>query len=133
MYVSQPRGVQSMETTERTTAAIVRRFPSDRIARGWYQIGWSDEFQIGQVVPLHYFDRDLIAYRGESGELTVLDAFCLHLGAHLGYGGTVEGDSVRCPFHGWLWASNGANVEIPYGSCRAMGHVRLRRWNVVEV
>lgn len=122
-----------MFTTERTVRASARRFPSERIARGWYQIGWSDEFAVGEVVPLRYFESDLIAYRGESGILRVLDAFCLHLGAHLGYGGTVEGDSVRCPFHGWLWGQDGANTEIPYGSCRAMENLRLRRWSVVEV
>lgn len=122
-----------MESNESIVHTSVRNFPSHRIARGWYQIGWSDEFEVGAVVPLQYFERDLVAYRGESGELHVLDAICLHLGANLGHGGTVEGDAIRCPFHGWLWAQDGGHSEIPYGSCRAMENLSLRRWTVVEV
>jgi hypothetical protein len=33
----------------------------------------------------------------------VLSAHCRHLGAHIGHGGTVNGDRVVCPFHGWEW------------------------------
>ena len=35
---------------------------------GWFMIGWSPEFPIGEVRPLHYFGEDLVAYRDESGE-----------------------------------------------------------------
>jgi hypothetical protein len=43
-----------------------------------------------------------------------MDAYCEHLGAHLGYGGTVVEDTIQCPFHGWRWNSAGRNVCIPY-------------------
>lgn len=43
-----------------------------------------------------------------------MDAHCPHLGAHLGYGGTVEGDNLRCPFHGWRFGGDGRCNEIPY-------------------
>lgn len=43
---------------------------------GWFMIGWSAEFPVGEVRPLHYFGEDLIAYRDESGELHVLQAHC---------------------------------------------------------
>ena len=81
---------------------------------GWFMVGWSAEFPIGEVRPLHYFGEDLVAYRDESGELHVLEAHCKHLGAHIGHGGTVVGDCVECPFHGWRWGPDGANRYIPY-------------------
>jgi 3-ketosteroid 9alpha-monooxygenase subunit A len=83
---------------------------------GWFQVGWSSEVGLRDVVRLKYFDRDLVAWRGESGEVTVMDAYCQHLGAHLGYGGTVLGDNLQCPFHGWQWSTAGRNVCIPYAS-----------------
>ena len=50
---------------------------------GWFMVGWSPEFPVGEVRPLHYFGEDLVAYRDESGELRVLEAHCKHLGAHI--------------------------------------------------
>ena len=68
----------------------------------------------GAVLGLKYFGRELIAWRSESGVLHVLDAYCEHLGAHLGHGGTVTGECIACPFHGWEWDGEGRNVRIPY-------------------
>ena len=56
---------------------------------GWFMVGWSPEFPIGEVRPLRYFGEDLVAYRDERGELHVLEAHCKHLGAHIGHGGKV--------------------------------------------
>ena len=81
---------------------------------GWFQVAWSDEIKIGDVHRMKYFDPEMIAWRAESGQLTVMDAYCEHLGAHLGYGGHVEGEVLQCPFHGWQWNHEGRNVCIPY-------------------
>lgn len=80
---------------------------------------------------MRYFDQDLVGYRGESGEVHILDAHCRHMGAHLGYGGKVCGDELQCPFHGWRWSSGGKNVDIPYsnGSCSRR---TLKAWSSVE-
>ena len=61
---------------------------------GWFMIGWSPEFPVGEVRPLRYFGEDLVAYRDTDGELHVLSAHCRHLGAHIGHGGKVVGDCV---------------------------------------
>jgi len=98
---------------------------------GWFQIGWSAEFPLGEPRPIRYFGEDLVAYRGEDGALHVLDAHCPHLGAHLGHGGTVAGDCIRCPFHGWVWGPDGTNREIPYQDRPNRSH-RVRAWPVQE-
>jgi phenylpropionate dioxygenase-like ring-hydroxylating dioxygenase large terminal subunit len=41
------------------------------------------------VEPRHYFGRELVLYRSASGEVSVVDAYCPHLGAHLGPGGPI--------------------------------------------
>ncbi|MGE0306659.1 MAG: aromatic ring-hydroxylating dioxygenase subunit alpha [Acidimicrobiia bacterium] len=87
--------------------------PSWMQPSGWFQVGWSAEIAPGDMLTAKCFGRDLIVYRTESGELNCMDARCLHLGAHLGKGGKVVGDCVVCPFHGWSWAPDGTNREIP--------------------
>ena len=99
---------------------------------GWFMIGWSAEFPVGEVKPLRYFGEDLVAYRDESGELHVLSAHCRHLGAHIGHGGTVVGDCVECPFHGWRWGPDGTNRYIPYQPDRPNRGLKLRVFPVQE-
>jgi 3-ketosteroid 9alpha-monooxygenase subunit A len=110
-----------------------RSFPYESIPTGWYQIAWSDEIAAGQVVPLRYFERELVLYRGHSGTLHLSDAHCPHMGAHLGYGGcVVEGsDTIECPFHGWRFDGDGRNCDIPYA--HQPNRTRLPTWPVVEV
>jgi phenylpropionate dioxygenase-like ring-hydroxylating dioxygenase large terminal subunit len=98
---------------------------------GWWQVGWSHEFPIGEVRPLHYFGEDMVAWRGDDGELHVLEAHCQHLGAHIGYGGKVVGSCVQCPFHGWQWGGDGYNVAIP-DQAKPNRSKHLRVWHVVE-
>ncbi len=73
----------------------------------------------------------MVAWRAQSGRLTVMDAYCEHLGAHLGYGGHVEGEAIECPFHGWQWNAEGRNVRIPYEPRPNPGR-RMRTYPVTE-
>ncbi|WP_162232666.1 Rieske 2Fe-2S domain-containing protein [Sphingomonas sanxanigenens] len=91
----------------------VERFPMG-IPFGWFFVGYSDELAVGEVKPLHYFGRDLVLFRNEAGAPGLLDAYCPHLGAHLGHGGTVDGESIRCPFHAWAFKPDGFCSDIPY-------------------
>ena len=90
-----------------------REFPFP-IPNGWFLLAVSDELRVGDVRPLHYFGRELVLFRTESGQARVFDAYCPHLGAHLGHGGKVVGDSLRCPFHAWRFDGDGTCVEVPY-------------------
>ena len=98
---------------------------------GWFQVAWSHEVTVGQVHRMRYFGRDLVAWRATSGKVTVMDAYCEHLGAHLGYGGTVVEDRIRCPFHGWEWNDQGRNVCIPYEDRPNIGK-KIRTMPMVE-
>jgi phenylpropionate dioxygenase-like ring-hydroxylating dioxygenase large terminal subunit len=108
-----------------------RNFPYTSQPTGWFQLGWSPDFPTGVVVPLRYFDQDLVAYRGASGAVHLFDAYCPHLGAHLGYGGKVAGDDITCPFHAWRFDCEGCNVDIPYSARKTTAN-RLRGWPVRE-
>ena len=91
------------------------RFPMP-MPFGWFCIGYSDQLAVGEVRNIHYFARDMVLFRTESGKVGLSDPACPHLGAHLGYGGTVQGESIRCPFHHWQYDTDGVITEIPYAS-----------------
>lgn len=65
--------------------------------RGWHQVacaGPSDEVApaaVGEVA---------LALVTCGGTVRAFDAHCPHRGAHLGYGGHLDGSHVVCPFHG---------------------------------
>jgi len=83
---------------------------------GWFCIAYSDELGVGEVRNVHYFDRDMVLFRTRSGKVAMVDPACPHLGAHLGHGGEVQGESIRCPFHHWQYNTDGVITDIPYAS-----------------
>ncbi len=118
------------------------RFPFP-IPNGWFAVATSAEIAPGDVRPVHYLDRELVVFRTESGTARVVDPYCAHMGAHLGIGpgspgdrepgpGTVIGECIRCPFHGWLYDGSGTCVEIPYTTSRIPSKARVRGWDVRE-
>jgi len=89
------------------------RFPFSTFPNGWFRVAYSDELAPGSVKPLYYFGQDWVLFRTEMGEAQLLAAHCPHLGAHLGYGGYVEKETICCPFHGWQFDAKGRCVAIP--------------------
>ncbi len=112
---------------------VTDRFPFP-IPNGWFIVALSGDIDPGQVRSLHYFGRDIVVFRTEAGEPRVVDAYCPHLGAHLGVGGAVEGSCLRCPFHGWAFdGDSGACTEIPYSqSERIPAKARVRPYPTIE-
>src|SRR6266545_8135572 len=109
----------------------LRGFPYSSHPTGWFVVALSEEIGAGEVKPLRSFSADLVLYRGQGGQVHVLDARCGHNGAHIGYGGHVDGDCVVCPFHAWKWSGEGKNVDIPYSRI-LHNNARMRSWPVWE-
>ncbi len=106
------------------------RFPFP-IPFGWYQVAFPEEIAPGEVQPLRYFGRDLVLWRDDAGAAHLQDAICPHLGAHIGYGGSVKAGNIVCPFHGWEFDAAGACADIPY-SDRVNRKARLHTYPLVE-
>jgi phenylpropionate dioxygenase-like ring-hydroxylating dioxygenase large terminal subunit len=81
------------------TLSLRSPFP---IPYGWFQVAWPGDVKVGQVVPLQYFGQHLALWRDDNGVPHVNDAFCPHLGAHFGHGGSVDGSHNYC-FEWWTW------------------------------
>ncbi len=66
---------------------------------GWAQVAFDDDVAAA-VAPVDVEGHRLLAVRSPE-RVRVYDATCPHRGAHLGYGGTPDGDdALTCPFHG---------------------------------
>ena len=83
---------------------------------GWYTVAFADELPVGGLLARRLAGEELVLFRTRSGVPVALDGYCPHLGAHLAYGGTVEGETIRCPFHGFCFDKQGICVATGYGT-----------------
>jgi nitrite reductase/ring-hydroxylating ferredoxin subunit len=109
----------------------VNRYPF-AMPFGWFSVAETDDLAVGQTKAAYYFGTHLVVWRDETGEAHVQDAFCPHLGAHLGHGGTVRNCEIECPFHGWKFNAEGENTDIPYSE-RTNKKAKLKTYPVTEV
>lgn len=109
-------------------------------ARGWHMI--ADASKLGrEPMSVRFFARDMVLYRGESGQVHLVDAYCPHMGAHLGKNSTsyivrdnerIQGESIRCPFHGWRFGPDGKCNHIPYSDQKVPNAAKIETFHVVE-
>lgn len=111
---------------------VHERFPFPSLPSGWFAVAASDEVRPGQVIARRYFERDLAIYRTDSGVLRVVDAFCPHMGGHLGRIGEVKGEALRCRFHGFRFDVEGRCVGTSYDG-PPPAKARLDAWSVREM
>lgn len=81
---------------------------------GWYKVAASADLEPGGLLEQTFVGEQVVAFRTEAGVAAVTSAFCPHLGANLARGGTVVGESLRCPFHSLRWGVDGACVGSEY-------------------
>ena len=65
----------------------------------WYVAAWDHELIDGKLLARTILEQPVLLYRGESGAVVALDDRCCHRGALLSKG-RLEGDCVRCMYHG---------------------------------
>lgn len=92
-------------------SGIVLPFP-----KGWFALGPSEKLKNSEIRAEKLAGNEILVYRTESGKLVVSDPFCPHLGAHLGHGGTIKGETIECPFHGFCFDEKGTCTSTGYGT-----------------
>ncbi|WP_419841135.1 Rieske 2Fe-2S domain-containing protein [Candidatus Poriferisodalis sp.] len=81
------------------------------IKNNWYAVEFGHEVAAGPVLA-RIHGHDLVLWRSTDGAVHAQSDLCVHRGGSLA-GGTVEGDCVQCPYHGWRYDADGACVRIP--------------------
>ena len=101
------------------------------LRRFWQPIYFSDELAAGWSVPVRVLSQDLTLYRGETGTAFAVGGRCAHRGLQLSTG-IVEGDCIRCPYHGWQYDGTGQCTEQPNTPDAFADKVRIPSYPVVE-
>ena len=65
---------------------------------GWHQVAFERELR-DRLTPVTVGNLPLVLVKDQD-RFQTLDAICPHRGAHLGFGGRLDGDAIVCPFHG---------------------------------
>lgn len=79
--------------------------------RYWNPVGCSS-LVTSKPQRIKVLGEELVLYRGASGKPVLMQLRCAHRNVALDYG-RVEGDSIRCPYHGWMYNSEGRCVAQP--------------------
>jgi 5,5'-dehydrodivanillate O-demethylase oxygenase subunit len=92
----------------------------------WLPVALSEDVKPGEAKPLRIMSENFTLYRGESGQPHVVAQRCPHRGTQLSVG-WVEGDNIRCRYHGWKFNGNGQCIEIPANFDEHASRIRIAR------
>ena len=81
------------------------------LRRYWHPVGCSEQVA-GKPRRVKLLGEELVLYRGASGKPALMQLRCAHRSLALDYG-RIEGDCLRCPYHGWLYDRTGQCLEQP--------------------
>lgn len=83
-------------------------FPVDR----WWAAGFAWEFDRQPLIARTILSRPMVLFRTPDGRLAALEDRCCHKELPLSCG-SVEGRGLRCGYHGLLYDTTGACIEVP--------------------
>ena len=109
-------------------------YPMSPYPYGWYAVCLSDELSQTRPKPLSFFGKEFVALRDNNNKPHIFDAYCPHMGAHLGYRGIAYDGKLSCPLHGWTFDSNGLCVNAPFAKktpCYTAS--RLKSYETIEL
>jgi len=97
----------------------------------WQPVYRAKDLPAGEAVPLRIMSEDFTLYRGETGIPHVVAFRCAHRGTQLS-AGWVEGDCIRCFYHGWKYESSGQCVEQPGEDASFKSKIKIRSYPTEE-
>lgn len=97
----------------------------------WQPVYLLADLQPGRAVPLRIMGEDYTLYRGQGGAPHIVAFRCAHRGTQLSTG-WVEGDEIRCFYHGWKYDQTGHCTEQPAEDAAFAAKIRIRAYPTVE-
>jgi 5,5'-dehydrodivanillate O-demethylase len=97
----------------------------------WQPVAVGADLPAGRAKPLRVMSEDFTLYRGDGGNAQVLAPHCAHRGTLLSTG-WVEGDALRCFYHGWKYGPHGKCIEAPAEREGFPGTVSIRSYPTRE-
>lgn len=96
----------------------------------WYVAGFSADVQSGKCLARRFLNEPVVMFRTTSGVLSALTDRCSHRAMPLSEG-HVDGEIIRCPYHGLEFNTTGACARIP-GQERIPAAAAVRSYPVCE-
>src|SRR5215475_8951135 len=97
----------------------------------WQPVATSHSINPGEARPLRVMGEDLTLYRGESGRAYLVAGRCAHRLTVL-HTGWVQGEEIRCIYHGWKYAGSGQCTEAPAEGPNAAARIKIAGYPVHE-
>lgn len=101
------------------------------VASFWQPIAVSKDYTVRVPKRIKILGNYYTLYRGEDGAPRLVQDRCPHRGTSLAYG-WVEGDSIRCRYHGWKFDGAGQGEEFPAETATYAAKVCLRTYPTRE-
>lgn len=79
----------------------------------WYPVAWSREVKPGRPLGITFAGEPIVLVRTRFGSLFALEDRCAHRQVPLRFG-VVDGETLRCCYHGWTYDGGGRCVDVPY-------------------
>jgi vanillate monooxygenase len=99
------------------------------LRNSWYVAAWDREVT-RQLLHRTLLNEPVVLYRKQDGTPVALEDRCCHRHLPLSMG-KLEGDELRCGYHGLLFNSNGTCIQIP-GQASIPPQARVRAYPLVE-
>ncbi len=96
----------------------------------WYAAGWSRDFAQDRIAGVMMLNEPIVIYRKSDGSVVALQDRCCHRFAPLSLG-RLEGDDVRCMYHGLKFGPSGQCIEIP-GQSKIPPQACVRSYPIVD-
>jgi 5,5'-dehydrodivanillate O-demethylase oxygenase subunit len=101
------------------------------LRRFWQPIYRAEDLPTGRAKPVRLMSEDFTLYRGESGDVHAVGFRCAHRGTQMSTG-WVEGDNIRCFYHGWVYGPDGQCVEQPAEPEPFCNRIKIRSYPVQD-
>lgn len=101
------------------------------IRNTWYVIAEPIEVPCGALLARTVLNEKVVLYRTGDGRVVAFKDACPHRYAPLS-AGRIEGNCIRCPYHGSLYDEEGRCLEVPGQSGSHGMNISLTRFPIIE-
>jgi 5,5'-dehydrodivanillate O-demethylase len=97
----------------------------------WQPVHRASDVATGQAKPIRIMSEDLTLFRGDDGTAHIVAGRCAHRGAKLSIG-WVEGNTIKCAYHGWTYDGDGQCLRQPAEPKPFCNKVKIRSYPTQE-
>ncbi len=97
----------------------------------WQPLYRSHDLKSGKAVTVRALGEDFTLYRGASNQVYAVAPRCAHRGTQLSTG-WVEGECIRCFYHGWVYDGSGQCLEQPAEDASFAKKIKIASYPVRE-